>query len=135
MEIFDSSVHVLLIEDDIVDILHIEHGFRKYNIKNSIDITNSGADALEKIYGTNPIATPKVIILDINMPKINGFEFLRKLKLDVRFKDIPVIIVTTSNAYRDMEMARSLNVSGYFTKPLKFEQFIPLYTQIIKEAN
>jgi CheY-like chemotaxis protein len=129
----DSSIHVLLVEDDTVDVLHVKYGLREYNVKNTLDVVSNGTGALEQIYKQEEHnVIPKVILLDINMPKMNGFEFLKKLKLDPKFKTIPVIIVTTSNAKRDQDEAHNLQVAGYFIKPLNFEEFMPLYNQIIQ---
>ena len=130
MNILDTSIHVLLIEDDMVDVLHIKYGFREYNIKNTLDVANNGIKALNKLYDKEA-HLPKLIILDINIPKMNGFELLKKLKMHPQYKLIPVVMVTTSNAVQDRKAAADLNVAGYFIRPLKFEEFMPLYSKIV----
>lgn len=129
-----TDIHVLLVEDDIVDSLNIKYGFKKNNLENTLNIAENGAEALEyfdNISGEKNV-TPKLIILDINMPKMNGFEFLRKLRHNPLYKSIPVVIVTTSNSQQDIEESKKFNnVVGYFVKPLNFEKFLDIYKNVV----
>lgn len=129
----DTSIHILLVEDDSIDILHMKYGLREYHVTNILDVAVTAVEALAKIYEKKETAfpTPKMIILDINLPKMNGFEFLKILQKDPKYKSIPVIIVSTSNSDSDQATAKDFNVAGYFTKPLNLEEFMPLYDKII----
>lgn len=117
----DKVVNILLIEDDSLDIMHVERTFKKLNIIHKLYVAKNGQEALsllkgegvEKIY---PL--PSLIMLDINMPKMDGFEFLSILRSDEELKDIKVFIMTTSNQEEDKNMAKALGVSGYIVKPL-----------------
>ena len=128
MPLLDSSVHILLVEYDEVDIQNIQIAFEKHNVPNPLHIARNGAEALDKLYGQNgepkldPL--PKIILLDINMPKINGIEFLKKIRLDDGFKSLIVFMLTTSNEERDKISAYNLNVAGYILKPIQFEDFL-----------
>lgn len=128
MPLLDSSVHILLVEDDEVDIQNIQRAFGKHNVPNPLHIARNGAEALDKLYGQNGESkldpTPKIILLDINMPKINGIEFLKKIRSDEAFKSLVVFMLTTSNEERDKVSAYNLNVAGYIVKPVQFENFI-----------
>ena len=132
----DRSISVLLIEDDEIDIKAIKYGFAEFNIKNKLIVARTGVEALEKLCGLNGvkrfIPIPKVILLDINMPKMNGFELLQKLQDYKHCYSIPIIIITTSDSEYDKKTAQSFNVSGYFVKPVNFEEFIPIYKRIIE---
>ncbi len=135
MSISDSNLHVLLVEDDAIDIKYIKYGFSEYGIKNTLTVVGNGVEALDKIYGRNKVAkmdpSPKVIILDNNMPKMNGLEFLKILRSDPQFSALTVFILSSSGADRDMKAVQGLNVAGYFLKPLDFDAFLPLYKSIV----
>lgn len=124
----DKLFNILLVEDDHVDVMNVQRAFKKNNIKNPLHIANNGIDALDMLRGTEGrekiIPTPRIILLDINMPKMNGIEFLRELRNDPRLKSISVIIMTTSNDEKDKFEAFNLNVAGYIVKPVSFEKFV-----------
>ncbi|HEX2549442.1 MAG TPA: response regulator [Gammaproteobacteria bacterium] len=136
MNLSNKSINILLIEDDEVDIKNIKYGFKDFNIKNNLIIVNNGVDALNVLYGRNgeKVLTPKpkIIILDINMPKMNGFEFLKNIQSDENFSNIPVLIVTTSEAEQDKQFAQKFKTAGYFPKPLNFKNFLLVYKRIIE---
>jgi CheY-like chemotaxis protein len=119
-----------------VDIKNIKYGFKDFNIKNNLIIVNNGVDALNVLYGRNgeKVLTPKpkIIILDINMPKMNGFEFLKNIQSDENFSNIPVLIVTTSEAEKDKQFAQKFKTAGYFPKPLNFKNFLLVYKRIVE---
>ncbi len=136
MGITDSASTILLVDDDKIDTLTVQYLFREYNIKNTLVTAKDGVEALDKLYGLNnadPLTSiPKIILVDINMPRMNGFDFLRKLYSDPLYKAIPAIVITTSAANRDIAAAKELGVKGYFLKPLNFKEFFPLYKDIIE---
>jgi CheY-like chemotaxis protein len=121
-----NVVNILLIEDDEVDIMNVQRAFRKDNIANPLFIARDGMEALAALRGENPamrIPHPKVILLDINMPRMNGIEFLTEIRRDPELKSLSVFVMTTSNEETDKIAAYNLNVAGYILKPLSFEGF------------
>lgn len=118
--------NVLLVEDDFLDTMSIQRTFKKAGVHHNLIIAKNGVEALEMLRGEGvPKIDPKpiVILLDINMPKMNGIEFLEAIRNDNEFKDIEVFMTTTSEEEQDKEAARRLNVRGYIVKPLTFESF------------
>lgn len=116
-------VNILLVEDDEVDVMNVKRAFSKNNIKNPLFVAGNGVEALE-LLEDKIIPLPKIIILDINMPKMNGIEFLKVLRENERLKNISVFVMTTSNEDSDKIKAYNLNVAGYILKPLSFEKFV-----------
>jgi len=119
----EKLVNILLVEDDEVDIMNVQRAFKKNSIHNPLFIARNGLEALEMLRsGTVPF--PQIIILDINMPKMNGIEFLKELRADKDLKSASVYVMTTSNEDSDIINAYNLNVAGYILKPLSFEKFV-----------
>lgn len=124
----DKVLNILLIEDDSVDVMNVQRAFKKNNITTPLHIAFNGVEALNMLRGTNgkprlnPL--PRIILLDINMPKMNGLEFLRALRSDPELSSISVFVMTTSNDDQDKTEAYRLNVAGYILKPLSFEKFV-----------
>lgn len=116
-------VNILLVEDDEVDVMNVKRAFSKNNIKNPLFVAGNGVEALEMLED-KIIPLPKIIILDINMPKMNGIEFLKVLRESERLKNISVFVMTTSNEDSDKIKAYNLNIAGYILKPLSFEKFV-----------
>lgn len=124
----ERILNILLVEDDSVDVMNVQRAFKKNNITNPLHIAFNGVEALNMLRGTNGKPKlnprPRIIILDINMPKMNGLEFLRELRNDPELKSISVFVMTTSNDDQDKIEAYKLNVAGYILKPLSFEKFV-----------
>jgi len=123
----DRAAHILLIEDDQVDVMNVKRAFKKSNIMNPLHIAGNGLEALAKLRGEEgeeKIPIPKIILLDINMPKMNGIEFLRELRNDNELKRISVFVLTTSNQERDKFDAYDMNVAGYILKPVDLTDFM-----------
>lgn len=119
----DKNLHILLVEDDEVDIMAIKRAFEKNNITNPLDIARNGLEALLALRDdTSPL--PGIILLDINMPKMNGIELLREIRNDQHLKAIPVIVLTTSDEERDIIDAYKYNTAGYIVKPLSLTKFV-----------
>ncbi|GAA3988512.1 response regulator [Hymenobacter antarcticus] len=116
---------VLLVEDDIFDTMTAEKSFAKFNIPHQLHTAFNGEEALDLLLGrngTDPLRPlPEVILLDLNMPRMNGIEFLTELRGSAEFADIPVFITTTSDMDVDRLATDTLGVSGYILKPLDFE--------------
>lgn len=119
----DKNLHILVVEDDEVDIMAIKRAFEKNNITNPLYIARNGLEALAILRGKNrPL--PSIILLDINMPKMNGIELLREIRKDELLKSIPVIVLTTSDEERDIIDAYKYNIAGYIVKPLSLPKFV-----------
>ncbi|MCU0537589.1 MAG: response regulator [Hydrococcus sp. Prado102] len=122
-------MNILLVEDDEVDVMNIKRAFKKNNITNPLYIASNGLEALEMLQnedGQSPVIPPnrRLILLDLNMPKMGGIEFLKRLRADPQLKSIPVVVLTTSNQDQDRVEAYQLNVAGYLLKPLTFSGFL-----------
>jgi CheY-like chemotaxis protein len=123
----NSLVNILLVEDDEVDIMNVKRAFKKNNIMNSLFVANDGLEALEKLKGKEGqliTPMPRIILLDINMPRMGGIEFLQSIRKDPDLKSLSVFVMTTSNEESDKIAAYNLNVAGYILKPLSFESFV-----------
>ncbi len=124
-----KTLNVLLIEDDEVDVMNVKRAFKRNNITNPLYVAFNGLEALKMLRGqdSNSPQIPKrrrIILLDLNMPRMGGIEFLQELRSDSELKSIPVIILTTSDEDQDRIEAYNLNVAGYLLKPVKFSQFV-----------
>lgn len=114
-----ARVNILIVDDDEVDIESLQRGFRSLKIDNPVFVARDGQDALDLLHGGDsgePLNGPLFIILDINMPRMNGIEFLRNLRADERYQSAIVFVLTTSDHDRDKIDAYSLNVAGYILK-------------------
>jgi CheY-like chemotaxis protein len=111
-------VNILLVEDDQLDVIDIRRSLDKLKIFYQLHIAKNGEEALAILDGDHGLH-PDVALIDINMPKMNGFEFLSVLRKDDKWKDLKSFIITTSDEKIDRETARQLGVSGYIIKPLK----------------
>jgi CheY-like chemotaxis protein len=124
----DRLLNILLVEDDSVDVMNVQRAFSKNHITNPLHVAYNGVEALNMLRGQNGkpklSPTPRIILLDINMPKMNGLEFLKELRSDPELQSISVFVMTTSNDEQDKIEAYRLNVAGYILKPLSFEKFV-----------
>ncbi|HEY9220254.1 MAG TPA: response regulator [Lutibacter sp.] len=122
---------ILLIEDNPIDLDLTLRAFASRKITNKIEIARDGEEALAFLTRwDNGAPKPSVILLDLNLPKINGLEVLKILKDHPEYKTIPVVILTTSSQSSDMETAYLLGVNSYIIKPVSFEKFMEVATQI-----
>ncbi len=124
------EVDILLVDDRIEDAELALIGLKKYNLVNKIDWVKDGEEALEYIFCTGRYSArdindkPKIILLDLKMPKVDGIEVLRTIRGDDRTKHIPVIVLTTSKEEQDIVSAYHLGVNAYILKPVEFEDFV-----------
>lgn len=119
-----SKLKILLVDDDDVDYMNVKRAFRKNNIDHELEYKPNGLEGLEYLRSVkNSDELPHVILLDINMPKMNGHEFLKELRSDDKLKHIVVYVLTTSSQNSDISKAYSQQVSGYLVKPLDFTEF------------
>lgn len=114
---------VLLVEDDSVDAMTVSRAFKDLKIANQLVIRLNGEEALDYLRG-NSNEKPCVILLDLNMPKMNGIEFLKIAKADEDMKKIPVIVLTTSKDDQDKVNSFELSVAGYIVKPVDYTKFV-----------
>jgi len=124
----DTSVEILLVEDNPNDEMLALHAFKKQSIANCVHVVRDGAEALEYIfcqgrYASRTIENPKLILLDLKLPLVDGIEVLRRVRADPRTQLIPIVILTSSNEERDIVESYSLGVNSYIVKPVDFEQF------------
>ncbi len=126
---FKDYVEILLVEDNPSDVELTLHALEKNKFTNPIHVVRDGAEALEFIYGTGEYGgrdvdqKPKVILLDLKLPKVDGLEVLRRLKADPDTAMIPIVVLTSSREERDIVETYKLGVNSYITKPVDFEQF------------
>lgn len=124
-----ESVEILLVEDNPDDAMLAMLALKESHVVNNITHLKDGAEALDYIFHQGPYAGlpedshPKVILLDIKMPKVNGIEVLRKVKADEKTKEIPVVVFTSSDEDPDVAECYKLGVNSYVVKPLDFDQF------------
>ncbi len=124
----EKQISVLLIDDDEVDVMTVKRAFKKNNMTHPLYVASNGVEALDLLRSnTLPKLLPgqrRLILLDLNMPKMSGIEFLRELRADPALRALPVIVLTTSNEDRDKVQAYNFNVSGYIIKPVTFSKFV-----------
>lgn len=125
-----NSVEILLVEDNITDAELTIRELRKHNMANNLVHVKNGEEALDFIFATGSYAgsrdasfPPKVILLDIQMPKVNGIEVLQRIKSDPRTKALPVVILTSSKEDPDIKKCYGLGANSYIVKPVNFEGF------------
>lgn len=118
-----KAYNILLIEDDEIDIINIERAFKKANILNPLYKAKDGVEGLE-ILNRKEISKPLLIILDLNMPKMNGIEFLKAIRQSPELHIYPVVVLTTSKRDEDILDAYKNHVAGYLIKPVSVEQFV-----------
>lgn len=125
-----NEVEILLVEDNPNDVELTLRALKKHNLANKVYVVKDGAEALEFIFGTGAYAerdinyNPKVILLDLKLPKVDGLEVLRRIKSDERTKVIPVVVLTSSKEERDLVESYKLGANSYITKPVDFDKFV-----------
>ncbi|MGH7207152.1 MAG: response regulator [Nitrospiraceae bacterium] len=124
-----NHVEILLVEDNPYDVKMTLHAFEKHKLSNHIHVVRDGAEALEFVFCTGAYAhrrigdAPKVILLDLKLPKVDGMEVLRQIKADPRTRTTPVVILTSSQEERDIAETYQLGVNSYIVKPVDFDKF------------
>ena len=131
-----GTIEILLVEDNPNDEELTLYALKKNKITNHIQVVHDGEEALEYLFCTGAYShrkinePPKVVLLDLKLPKVDGLEVLGKIKADKRTKTIPVIMLTSSQEERDIVESYQLGVNSYIVKPLDFEQFIDAVRQL-----
>ncbi len=116
-------LNILLVEDDEVDVMNVRRAFEKAHVSNPLYVAGNGLEALDMLRGTTIPRERRLVLLDLNMPKMNGIEFLEALRADPALSSTPVVVLTTSNDDQDKIDAYNFNVAGYLLKPVTFSNF------------
>lgn len=119
----ERPLNILLVEDDEVDVMNVRRAFERGHMKNSLWVAGNGLEALEMLRENIVPKDRRLILLDLNMPKMNGIEFLEALRADPELSNTPVVVLTTSNDDQDKLDAYTYNVAGYLLKPVTFNSF------------
>ena len=128
----ERALTILLVDDDEVDVMTVKRAFTKANITNKVYVATNGVEALEMLRGPDLPTTRRIVLLDLNMPRMNGIEFLREVRKDPALMNLTVVVLTTSNEDRDRVEAFQLNVAGYLLKPVTFSDFAEVMATLNK---
>jgi len=132
-EILKYSIDILMVEDNATDVRLTEEALNNAKVLNSLSVVGDGEAALDFLYQRGRYATverPDLVLLDLNLPKIDGREVLKIMKSDETLKSIPVVILTASNSETDMVRAYNLGANCYITKPVDFQRFVEIVRTI-----
>ena len=127
-----KPLHILLVEDDQIDQMNVRRAFERNKITNPLYVAENGIEALEMLRDGRVPDERRLILLDLNMPRMNGIEFLKALRADEKLGHTPVVVLTTSNDEHDKIDAYDLNVAGYLLKPVTFTSFVELTAALNK---
>lgn len=126
---FGKRAEILLVEDNPNDVKLTLHAFKTANLANTVHVARDGVEALDFLFGTGPHADqhdhelPKIILLDLKLPRLDGHEVLKRIKSDARTSSIPVVMLTSSSEERDVMRTYESGANSYIIKPVDFEQF------------
>lgn len=129
----NSPIEVLLVEDDPGDVLMTKEAFEEHKLRNRLSVVSDGAAALAYLRREGEyadVSTPDLILLDLNLPRLDGREVLEAIKKDEELCRIPVVVLTTSQADEDILRSYQLHANAYVTKPVDFDRFISVVRQI-----
>ena len=141
----EMPLEILLVEDNPNDVELAVHALKKHNLANRIQVVRDGAEALDFLFARGAFShrdinqIPRVVLLDLKLPKVDGLEVLRQVKADPRTRKVPVVILTSSREERDVVESYNLGVNSYILKPVDFQQFteavrtIGLYWLLLNE--
>jgi CheY-like chemotaxis protein len=128
----EKQLNILLVEDDQVDVMNVKRAFDKNRIVNPLFVAGDGLEGLQMLRDGTVPDDRRLVLLDLNMPRMNGIEFLRELRRDADLQHTPVVVLTTSNDERDKIEAYNLNVAGYLLKPVTFINFVEVMATLNK---
>ena len=128
----DHALNILLVDDDEVDVMTVQRAFAKANIANKVFVATDGIEALSLLRADGIPASRRLVLLDLNMPRMNGIEFLNEIRRDPALQTLTVVVLTTSNEDRDRVEAYKLNVAGYLLKPVTFHAFADVMATLNK---
>ena len=131
-----EDVEILLVEDNPNDVELTLRAFQKQNLSNKVFVVKDGAEALDFVFATGAYSQrkiekrPKVVLLDLKLPKVDGIEVLRRIKADSRTSQIPVVMLTSSQEERDVLNSYNLGVNSYIVKPVDFSNFVHAVSEL-----
>ncbi len=131
-----DAIDILLVEDNPHDLELALRALKKHRLANNVVVARDGAEALDFLFGTGKYLDrqieekPKVVLLDLKLPKVDGLEVLRRIKSDERTKVIPVVVLTSSQEEQDVVDSYKLGVNSYMVKPVDFDQFIECVSEL-----
>jgi two-component system, response regulator len=131
-----NPIEILLVEDNPADVELTLRALKKHNLTNKVHVASDGAQALDYLFCTGPFAgqerpvPPKVVFLDLKLPKVDGREVLRKMKADPKTRIIPVVVLTSSKEESDIVETYKLGINSYVVKPLDFDKFVEAVSQL-----
>ena len=128
----EKTLNLVLIEDDDIDVMNVRRALDRAHVTNPLFIAHNGLEGLELLRSDKVPRDRRLVLLDLNMPKMNGIEFLRELRNDPTLKSTPVVVLTTSDDDRDKIQAYDLNVAGYLLKPVTFVNFVDVMAALNK---
>ncbi|APR85467.1 Two-component response regulator [Minicystis rosea] len=128
----DRATNILLVDDDDIDVMNVRRAFQKGNIQNPLFIAGDGLDALDMLRSGAVPRERRLLLLDLNMPRMSGLELLRELRADPDLRSTAVVVLTTSDEPRDRAEAYRLHVAGYLLKPPRFAAFVDLMVTLIQ---
>jgi two-component system response regulator len=131
----DQSIEILLVEDNPNDVELALRAFRKSKVANHIQVARDGEEALAYLFGTGSFAgrvdgPPRVVLLDLKLPKIDGLEVLKRIREDEQLRTLPVVVLTTSRENQDIAECYRLGVNSFIVKPIDFSQFTDVVQQL-----
>jgi len=132
----NKDAEILLVEDDRVDIMTVQRALKKNAVSNPLHVARTGLEALGMLRGEGDYEKldppPVLILLDLNLPKMSGIEFLREVRADPELKSLRIIVLTSSNEPRDREAAFQYDVDDYIVKPHSFDEFTRAMATILE---
>lgn len=128
----ERVLNLVLVEDDEVDVMNVRRALERAHVTNPVWVAGNGLEALELLRGDAVPSDRRLVLLDLNMPRMNGIEFLRALRADPKLHGTPVVVLTTSDDERDKIQAYDLNVAGYLLKPVTFTNFVDVMAALNK---
>jgi CheY-like chemotaxis protein len=128
----ERTLNLVLVEDDDIDVMNVRRALERAHVTNPLFVAHNGVEGLELLRGRSVPPDRRLVLLDLNMPRMNGIEFLRELRKDPSLRSTPVVVLTTSDDDRDKVQAYDLNVAGYLLKPVTFVNFVDVMAALNK---
>jgi CheY-like chemotaxis protein len=128
----ERTLHLILIEDDDIDVMNVRRALERAHVTNPLFVAHNGIEGLALLRSNEVPKDRRLVLLDLNMPRMNGIEFLREIRKDPALRGTPVVVLTTSDDDRDKVQAYDLNVAGYLLKPVTFVNFVDVMAALNK---